>query len=392
MKKRLIATVLTLAMCLGGCAGEAKTGKNVEDSGNLTIAVPTPNIESVLASSEAVVTLELENVTGGFAPSEPAPAPTPHAEPHELAEFNLNGVQPYEVGQIMILMYHGIVEGKPNSSYQRNINDFKNDLQALYDRGFRIMPLSDLLDNNIKVEAGYTPAVLCFDDGVSTSFSLEEANGQLVPKKDCAVDILNEFEKTHPDFGNSAIFYVNADSEPFKGAGTVSERFQYLVDNGYEIGNHTFSHAVLSKLDAEGIQKEVGKVEKYVQDHLPNYKMRSISYPEGVRPKEDFRQFALKGTYEGTTYNYEVGLREGQSDASAAPNHVRFDPTNIPRVRGSNDEETDLWWTLEMYEQKPERRYISDGNPDRILVPDKYKENLNLESANGKQLCIYISE
>ena len=43
--------------------------------------------------------------------------------------------------------------------------------------------------------------VFTFDDGTSGQFNLVEENGELVANKKSAVGIIEEFNKTHPDFG-----------------------------------------------------------------------------------------------------------------------------------------------------------------------------------------------
>ncbi len=112
----------------------------------------------------------------------------------------------------------------------------------------------------------------------------------------------------------------------------------------------------------------------------------------GARPPEEIRHFILDGSFEGHEYHYKLALAVGQSGAAAAPNNKKFDPLNIPRVRGSDDAETDLGWTLRFYEESPEYRYVSDGDPNRISVPEEYKDNVNLDSLGDKELYVYSVE
>lgn len=323
----------------------------------------------------------------------PTPTPTPTATPEPTPKpIDYTVVKPYEVGQIMILMYHGIEpEVAEKDVYQRSIADFKNDLSELYDRGFRVLSLKDLINNNITTEAGFTPVVITFDDGISTSFSLVSENGKLVPKPDCGFDILMKFNEQHPDFGMAATFFVNGNNDPFKGAGTQAERFEYLIANGCDIGNHTYSHAYLNKLNAEEIAEEIGKVDEMIKTALPGYTPVGVSYPFGIRPADDLKKLVLDGTYNGKAYHYDFALREGMSEASNIPNRNGYDVLNIPRARGSStkDETTDLWGRLRLYETNPEYRYISDGNPNRIAVPKQYEDNVNKESIGDKELFVY---
>lgn len=311
------------------------------------------------------------------------------SEPEEPEEIDYQAVKPYEVGRIMIIMYHGIEESDiAPDVYQRTASDFKNDLKTLYDDGFRLVSMRDYVNNNIKVEAGKSPVILTFDDGISSSFSLVNNNGTLIPRPGCAVDIINKFCEEYPDFGKAAVFFIN--KNPFPGDGSLKDAFSYLDDNGYEIGNHTLTHKDLSKLTAEEIVAEIGSVEKIIQENLPGYETCALSYPYGIRPQDDdLQSLCLNGTFDGLTYNYKIGLREGQSASPSAPNRINYDPSNVPRVRGSDNAETDLGWTLRSFKDNPDLKYVSDGNPNRISIPDEYKENFNHDSLGDKELFIY---
>jgi hypothetical protein len=305
-------------------------------------------------------------------------------------EIDYNEVKPYEVGRVTVIMYHGVVDADTSpDKYTRTVEEFKADLQTLYDEGFRLVSMRDYLNNNITVEAGKSPVVLTFDDGLATSFSLvKNESGVLVPRPDCAVDLINKFAGIHPDFGKTAAFFVNRN--PFPGDASLSESFAYLIENGYEIGNHTASHSAMSELNASQIQAEIGEVEKIIRENAPEgYECIALTYPFGIRPKEEFHHLALSGEFEGIKYNYAAAFREGQSVSPSAPNRNGFDVLNLPRVRGSDNEETDLGWTLRSFRDNPDLRYVSDGDPDKISVPGIYAENIDYASTGGKEVALY---
>jgi peptidoglycan/xylan/chitin deacetylase (PgdA/CDA1 family) len=288
----------------------------------------------------------------------------------------------------MIMMYHGLVETEAEEvSYMRTVDNFKDDLREFYERGFRLISMKDWLGNNITTPAGYTPLILTFDDGLSTAFSLESQDGELRPASGCAVDIMTKFAEQYPDFGNTAMFFVN--QNPFQGEGTLAERFKYLLDHGYELGNHTMNHNQLSKMEPEEIQAEIGGVDKFIRENAPGYEPYAISYPYGERPLSAYHQYVLNGEWKGGTYSYKIAVREGQSGPPSAINRVGFDPINVPRVRASTNADTDMGWMLRQYETNPELRYISDGNPDRIAVPVEYADNVAPDSLGGKELFFY---
>ena len=242
---------------------------------------------------------------------------------------------PYEAGHILVIMYHGIMEDSP-SPLHRSPEDFRMDLQRLYDSGYRTMPIRDLVHNNITVPAGYSPIIITFDDSLPFAFSLIEQYGELVPAPNTAVYIMLDFVAENPDFGNYAVFFINGNPRPFSGAGTVADRLQFLVDNGFEIGNHTYSHAFLSRLGSTGIQRELAKIEALVQEAIPGYRIYTVAYPFGERPLMRYHGLILQGEYRGITYEHVLGLRAGYSAGQTAPNRIGFDPLNIPRIQGSH--------------------------------------------------------
>ena len=44
---------------------------------------------------------------------------------------------------------------------------------------------------------------------------------------------------------------------------------------------------------------------------------------------------------------------------------------------------------LQYFEKKPEKRYISDGNPDTVAIPESEAEYVDKSRLNGKELLIY---
>ncbi len=66
---------------------------------------------------------------------------------------------------VVILNYHDLVDGEPESMSQLHVNDFKKQMQYLYDEGYRTLSLEELMAFHKK---GYFPeksVVITFDDG-----------------------------------------------------------------------------------------------------------------------------------------------------------------------------------------------------------------------------------
>jgi len=316
------------------------------------------------------------------------------AEPEPELEIEPEPIFPNEVGEIMVLVYHGLHEESPGP-YDRLTADFWNDLQTLYDQGYRLIALADLINNNITTPAGYTPVAITFDDGLPSAFSLKELeDGTLTPVPGTAVYILNAFYEKNPAFGRAASFFINAWRDPFEGAGTLEERFRFLIDNGFEIGNHSFNHLDFSRLNAQQLQQEMGSLNQFIRKHLPDYESLAMAYPFSIRPRAGLRHYALAGEYNGIPYNYVWALRVGNTGSPAVPHHVRFDPLNVSRVVPS-DQSTDyrnvpdLGYLLRRFEREPHLRFISDGDPDTITVPSDQVHYVDMYNLGDKELVVY---
>jgi peptidoglycan/xylan/chitin deacetylase (PgdA/CDA1 family) len=303
----------------------------------------------------------------------------------EPVQIDYETVKPYELGHIMVVMYHGIIDNPP---YHRTEEEFRKDLKYMYDNGYRLISVRDFLDNNINIQAGKTPIVLTFDDALSSTFSLKTDNGNLVPKEGTAVAILEDFAKQYPDFGKTATFYIHVGNKIFEGDGTVEQRLKWLVENGYELGNHTATHANLANLSKEKLLEEIGKVDKLIKDTVDGSIVDSITFPFGKRPLE-LLDYVKNGKYKDHEYSYKVGFREGPSGAFVTPLDINYNPFNAPRVRGSEGADGDLWWYFNYYKEHPQYKYISDGNPQRVSIPKKYENKVNIDKLGDKELYLY---
>ncbi len=304
------------------------------------------------------------------------------------------GQVPNEMNEIIIAMYHGInANASSSDQVHRSVEGFKQDLQTLYDNGYRAISMTDLMTNNIDVPAGYTPIVLTFDDGLSSQFSfVRDENGNLVPKNDTAVDIINEFNETHPGFGTNATFFVYSSQRPFKGEGTVDDAFDYLIANGYEIGSHTYSHPFLSNLNENEIQKELAYNTGYIAKHsriLTMDDVKYLAYPYGDVPNDSRNGVLLSGQYEDFRYNFDSGLIASPNFTNSSLMYSNdFDQYKVGRYRGTDNATYDLMYKVRQDEQNPENKFISDGNPDVVTVLEKDFNKVNLDTLDGKKLVV----
>lgn len=366
--KNSALAVLMLSLLLTGCSRGSKVEEGKE---------PVTSEQPSVTATESV-----------------SPSPTPEeVEPTPAPTIDLEVVKPDESGKIMVVMFHNFVESfEPtkydDGAYTTTFDEFRKLLSTLYEKGYRLISMTDYLNNNISVPAGCIPMIFTFDDGTPGQFNLVNEGGKLVANKNSAVGIIEEFNKTHPDFGVEGTFYVNLGNSTFQGEGTLSERLQYLVDKGFEIGNHTYTHINLKNAkDADEIQREIGLNQKTINELIPGYKMNTFSLPYGA-PSKDLQEYVQRGEYEGVKYE-NLAIMEVGWDPALSPISKSFNPLSVHRVRASgiNPVDADLAWWLKNLTR--EGQYISDGDPNTITVPKSKEENIDHDKLQGKKLVLY---
>ncbi len=270
-----------------------------------------------------------------------------------------------ELGRIMILEYHRIAE--PEGRWTRTPANFRRDLERLWERGYQLVGLTELLNGTLAVPAGMSPVVLTFDDSSPGQFRYLEPNGQLEIDPDCAVGILEVFSRTHPDFGLKATFYVlPAAAQPHRLFGQPeheARKLQYLVSRGFELGNHTLWHAALSKYPQAAVRKQLAQAQQRIQRLVPGYQLRTLALPMGAYPQE--LAWAIQGSADGVTYRHDAILRVAGGPAPS-PFSRRFDPYHLPRIQAV---ESELTFWLRYFDQHPEERFVSDGDPTTVTIP-----------------------
>ncbi|HHY39163.1 MAG TPA: polysaccharide deacetylase family protein, partial [Clostridia bacterium] len=294
-------------------------------------------------------------------------------------------MKPNELGKVMILEYHDIAHDE-EKRWSKPADMFRKDLERLYAEGYRAVSLEDFLDGSINLPRGYSPVVITFDDSTPGQLRFpdrsesEDGDGNMGnaseypvggtmpngPKPDphSAVGVMEAFAKEHPDFGLEATFYVLFPN-PFGDPKTAQAKLKYLVDLGFDIGNHTFNHLDLKKATPEEIEKDLGMAAKAIEDATGGYKPTTLSLPYGSYPSDPAK--AKRGKFEGTTYSNRAFLLVG-AEPAVPPLRKGHDPYKLPRVQATS-EELEKW--LSYFKSHPEERYVSDGDPSVITVhPD----------------------
>ena len=294
-----------------------------------------------------------------------------------------------ELGNVPIMMYHGIHNMKnsetPNTGgnvdvdgYNRTSEAFRQDLEFYYQNNYRMIRLIDYIHGKIDVELGKSPLILTFDDGKENNFKvLGKKDGKLEIDPNCAVGILEEFKNKYKDFNVTATFFVNGGL--FQQEEYDEDILNWLVENGYDVGNHTLTHPDFTKISAETTQKEVGTMYQTLDRILKDKYVHIIAMPFGSPYRKDHPNFnlMLKGTYNGQSYETESMLRVGW-ESEVSPFNKEFDKTFLKRIRAydHNGTECDIEMNFSILKNN---RYISDGDPNTVVIKEKDKDNINTE-------------
>lgn len=279
----------------------------------------------------------------------------PKPKPIDLAK-----VKPNELGKVMILEYHEV--GDTEGRWERHYDNFRKDLQRLYDLGYRPVSLRNYVENNIDLPPGKAPVVFTFDDATQGQFNYLYADQKPKVDPNCAVAIMEDFHSRHPDWPLEATFYVYY-PVPFRQRELIGRKLQHIVDQGMDIGNHTYTHTRLDLDSDASSAKEIALNVKSTLDYAPKATIDSIALPYGKGPRNP--SVLKSGEFDGQKYTNIAALLVG---AEPAPSSVsrEFDPYRLPRIQAIQSE-LDTW--ISYFKKHPEMRYVSDGDPDTVTVP-----------------------
>ena len=202
--------------------------------------------------------------------------------------------------------------------------------------------------------------------------------GNILIDKNSAVGILEEFKANHKDAKVTATFFVNGGI--FNQSEYNEKILNWMIDNGYDIGNHTQTHLDIKKSSGERVQKEIAYVYDELERIIPNKYVKIIALPFGspyVKTHENFK-YVLNTTYNNKTYETEAALRVGWEPEVSCFNKD-FDKTFLKRCRAydNNGKEFDI--TM-VFNNLKNNKYISDGNVKTITVPESSKNLISQDN------------
>lgn len=301
----------------------------------------------------------------------------------KLKEDNID-----ELGKVPIMMYHGIREKTSSSTgtiggnvdkdgYNRTPDAFREDLEFYYQKGYRMIRLVDYINGKVDVEYGKSPIILTFDDGNEDNIKVTglDEDGNIIIDKNSAVGILEEFKKNHPDATVTATFFVNGGL--FNQPEYNEKILKWLVENGYDIGNHTQNHLDIKSSSSDKVQKEISYVYNKLEEIIPGEYVKIIALPFGSpysKSNENYK-YVLSGSYEGQTYKTDSALRVGwEPEVSCFDKD--FDMTFLKRCRAYDNNGTEF--DIEMvFKNLEKNKYVSDGNVDTIIIKENDKDKLS---------------
>ena len=313
-----------------------------------------------------------------------------------IEDYQNNNVD--ELGEVPIMMYHGI-QDKENSDtnytggnidkdgYQRTKEAFINDLEFYYTNGYRMIRLTDYIDGNIDVELGKSPIILTFDDGLSNNIKVDGIgeDGNLIIDPNCSVGILESFKEKYTYYNVTATFFINVGL--FNQVEYNEKILKWLIEHGYDVGNHTYSHVDFTKVDSVNTQNEVGKLYQILDNIIPNKYVNIIALPFGspYSIEHENMEYIFNSIYNGKNYETKATLRVGWKSENS-PFHIDFNPKFLKRIRAydNNGIEFDIEMNFKLLEKT---RYISDGDMQKIVIPEE-KVNL-IKELYSKELISY---
>ncbi len=322
----------------------------------ILFVTPTPPREDQIYLSEGQRSrMEITRKKPGEAT--PAPTPVPY-----FAGAN-------EMGKIMVLEYHRIAY--PETRYQRTPDNFRADLQRLYDNGFYPVNFVDVVNRLKDVPPGKKPVVITLDDSDISQFTV--LADRTIDADSAVGIILNFHEKYKEEWPPRATFFVLGDdsnnhSKIFGQPRWAKQKLQVLVDLGMEIGSHTVNHVDLSQINAERIEWELAVSQHVIEELVPDYEVKTLSVPYGGFPWTT--DFFVAGYWEDYGYTY-TGNAAAWGGPTVSPFDPGFDPYHVSRIEVS-DIWADHWFTY--FEQNPGEYYVSDGDPGRLTYPQPTTE------------------
>ncbi|MFI6630380.1 polysaccharide deacetylase family protein [Nonomuraea fuscirosea] len=328
---------------------------------------------------------ETATVKGADEAARPPATPAPVGLPPGVVstpEF-ARQVRANEAGLVPVLMYHRIL-AKRLASLDRTPAQLRKELEKLAKRGYVPITAREFVRGEIHVPAGKFPVVLTFDDGHPSHFGLD-ASGN--PRPDTAVGVIQDVASRHPGFRPVATFWVNKEPFGLREHDTQAAAVRWLTEHGYEVANHTWTHPNLRVLKRKKVREQIVRVERLLKK-LGAPPSETMALPYGSMPRS--KKSARSGSWDGARYDF-AGVFLAGAEPSLSPYAKKFDRGAIQRIQSNGKKgECRKWcsqYWLDWLDRHPGERYVSDGDPERISIPEKRRGNI--VAKRGLQVIAY---
>lgn len=411
--RRVVVTLALLLPLLVACGGDNDSGNPIDWQPGLPEATvppdssaPTATAQADAGQTDAVDTPQpTETASAQTGPQSDRPTGRPLSA-EELADF-----EPNELGKVLVLEYHQLTNNPDLvAQFVRTYDSFRADLQWLYDNNFYIVSMREVIENRITAPAGKKPVVLTFDDSPVNQFRFVVGdNGSLTVDPGSAVGIMEEFFAAHPDFGRGGMFGVlptacfntGVDGAESDQTQYCSQKLGFLIDNGYEVENHTLNHASIYDVADDVFLQEVGGAIEALKEYDARVEANIFVVPFGMYPNYETRQQQREWMrngfeYNGTRYQLIGSLMVG-SEPAFSPASTEWDSMWIYRIQMCDCTAVggfgwDDYWQQVVIDN-PGILYVSDGDPNTITVPTGINTgifgDINDESRENKEIVRY---
>jgi peptidoglycan/xylan/chitin deacetylase (PgdA/CDA1 family) len=217
-----------------------------------------------------------------------------------------------------ILMYHNIGRAPSDCrlrQYWVSVKTFRQQMSHLNSAGYKALTLRDVMmsmENGIPLHP--RSVVITFDDGLKNCYTNAFPVLRALNYRATVFIVSN-------NVGHLNYWDANTDEPPI--ALMNWNEIQEIHGAGWEVGSHTLTHPVLTKLSRDEAYEEMKKSRNSIEAHL-GATVSSFSYPYG--DGEDHN--VIWRLCKSAGYRMAVGVKAGPGDLSA----IRQNPFAIPRV------------------------------------------------------------
>lgn len=328
----------------------------------------TPGPSTSPSTAPTTVAPEVTEPSSG-PPSDAGEPSAPETAAPTLDEADLQHMEVNELGRVLVAEWHEIQD--TTADYKTSLPRFKEQLQDLYERGYRPISVDEFVSGSFPIPAGTSPVLLTFDDSYKEHLFFGE-DGE--PHPDSVVGILQAMERADPTWRARAVFayywpypFRETDSD------VIASKIRYLVENDFDLSNHSNTHDNLAQMAPQEVVANLAESQRRLAEIVPGYAPRTLTLPFGMFPED--KTLVVTGTDGDTTYEHELVFLVGWMP-TRSPHHVDFDPMNVFRVPAhgpwnADDPDWDGW--LDWLDE-PGRRFVSDGDPATVTFPDNFAD------------------